>query len=105
MQPTCLDSKILKERNLRALLAEIIEIEAEGRGFQVYHFCCRLGTKLNKNFCTDKNVTMELAGFVRISAQPHKVWIPLVCCRLPLGVILFIWSLHGSVFGGIFWLA
>lgn len=85
-------------------MAEITGTEAEGRGLWVHHFCCRLD--INKNICMDKIVTVELAGFVRISAQPHKVWIPLVCCRLPLGVIfLFIWSLQGSGFEGIFWLA
>lgn len=85
-------------------MAEITGTEAEGSGFWVNQFAA--GWTLNKNFYVDKNMSMELAGLVRISAQPRKVWIPFMCCCLPLGVIfLFIWSLHVSVFGGIFWLA
>lgn len=54
----------------------------------------------------DKKATVVLAWFVKTPGQLHKVCFPSAGCLLPLGVILlFIWSLQGCVFGGIFRLA
>lgn len=99
-------SQIKKKKNLTALLAEITAIKAEGRSFWMHHFCCRLDIKWNDNLYMGKKAAVVLAWFVRTPAQPHEVCFPPMCCLLPLGVILlFIWSLQGCVFGGIFQLA